>query len=62
MKLTVARGSRTVATVSIHARKGHNRYVLRTKVGGKRLPRGRYRVRLQAAGAAKAYTVAVTVR
>jgi len=50
------------ATVSIHGRKGANRYVLRTKVAGKRLARGRYRVSVRAAGATKTYTLAVTVR
>jgi thermitase len=62
VKVTIARGTRTVATVSIRGRKGQNRYVLRTKVGRKRLARGRYRLRLRAIGAARAYAVAVTVR
>jgi thermitase len=62
VKVTIARGTKTVATVSLHGRRGTNRYVLRTKVGGKRLARGHYRVRVQAAGAARAYTLAVTVR
>jgi hypothetical protein len=62
VKLTIARGTKTVATVSLHGAKGTNRYVLRTKVGARRLARGRYRMRLQAQGAARAYTVAVTVR
>ena len=62
VKLTIGRGAKTVATVSLHGRKGTNRYVLRTKVGSRRLAPGRYRVRLQARGAARAYTLAVTVR
>jgi thermitase len=62
VKVTIARGTKTVATATIHARKGANRYVLRTKVGGRKLARGRYRVRLQAQGAARASTLAVTVR
>jgi hypothetical protein len=39
--------------------------VLRTKIGVRRLARGRYRVRLQAkagTAASKTYTLAVTVR
>jgi hypothetical protein len=62
VRLTITRGARTVATVSLHGRKGANRYVLRTKVGGRRLARGRYRVRVRAQGAARAYTLALTVR
>jgi thermitase len=62
VKLTVARGTHTIATVTIHGHRGRNRYVLHTRVGGKRLARGRYRVRVQAAGATRAYSLNVTVR
>jgi subtilisin family serine protease len=62
VKLTILRGTKTVATTTIHGRKGTNRYVLRAKVGGRKLARGRYRVRLHAQGAARAATLAVTVR
>jgi hypothetical protein len=62
VKLTISRGAKTVATASLHGAKGTNRYVLRTKVGARRLARGRYRVRVQARGAAAASTLAVTVR
>jgi hypothetical protein len=65
VRVTVRRGSRNVATATLHGRRGANRYVLRTKVGSRRLARGRYRVRLQArsgTAASRAYTVAVTVR
>jgi hypothetical protein len=65
VKLTVLRGTRTAATATIHGRKGANRYVLRTKIGTRRLAPGRYRVRLQAkagTAASKAFTVTVTVR
>jgi subtilisin family serine protease len=62
VKLTVTRGTRTIATVSLHGRKGQNRYVLHTRVGGKRLAPGRYRVHVRARGATRAYTFAVTVR
>src|SRR4051812_17689563 len=65
VKLTVLRGAKTVATVTIHGRKGANRYVLRTKIGAHRLARGRYRISLQAkagAAASKTYTLALTVR
>jgi hypothetical protein len=61
----VRRGAKTVATVTIHARKGANRYVLRTRIGARRLARGRYRIRVQArsgSAASKAYTLAVRVR
>jgi thermitase len=65
VKLTVLRGAKTIATVTIRGKKGANRYVLRTKVGARRLARGRYRLRLQAGSgtaASKAYSLAVTVR
>jgi len=65
VKLTVLRGSRTVATATLHGRKGANRYVLRTKIGSRRLARGRYRITLRAragTAASKAYSLAVTVR
>jgi thermitase len=62
VKVTITRGTRTAATVSLHGRKGANRYVLRSKVAGRKLARGRYKVRVRAAGAARAYTLAVTVR
>jgi hypothetical protein len=65
VKLTVLRGARTVATVAISGKKGANRYVLRTKVGSRRLARGRYRIRLQAqsgAAASRAFTLSITVR
>jgi hypothetical protein len=62
VRLTITRGARTVATVSLHGKKGANRYVLRTKVGGRRLAPGRYRVHVRAGGAARAYTLALTVR
>src|SRR3954452_7721744 len=65
VKLTVLRGSRTAATATIHGRKGANRYVVRTKIGARRLARGRYRVKLQVkagTAASKSYTLAVTVR
>jgi len=62
VKVTIVRGTKTVATATIHARKGANRYVLRTKVGGHTLARGRYRVRLRAQGATRASALTVTVR
>ncbi|MEA2385424.1 MAG: serine protease [Solirubrobacteraceae bacterium] len=62
VKLRISRGAKTVATVSLRGAKGANRYVLRTKVGARRLTRGRYRVRVRAQGAAAAYTLSVTVR
>jgi thermitase len=62
VRLTISRGSRAVATVSLPGAKGANRYVLRAKLGSRRLAPGRYRLRLQAQGAARAYTLAVTVR
>jgi hypothetical protein len=62
VRLTISRGSRAVATVALHGAKGANRYVLRTKLGSHRLAPGRYRLRLQAQGAPRAYTLAVTVR
>jgi hypothetical protein len=62
VRLTLSRGTRTVATITLHGAKGTNHYVLRAKVGSHRLTPGRYRLRLQAQGAARAYTVAVTVR
>jgi thermitase len=62
VKLKIAHGTRTMATASVRGIKGTNRYVLRTKVGARRLARGRYRLRLQAQGATRAYTLGVTVR
>jgi thermitase len=65
VKLTLRRGSRTVATVTIRGRTGANRYVLRTRIGARRLARGRYRVRVQAragAAASKTFSVAIAVR
>jgi thermitase len=65
VRVTVLRGTRSVATVTLHGRKGANRYVLRTKVGAHRLARGRYRVKLQAkagTAASKTYSLSVTVR
>jgi Subtilase family len=62
VKLRIAHGTRTMATAALRGIKGTNRYVLHTKVGSHKLARGRYRLRLQAQGAARAYTLTVTVR
>jgi thermitase len=65
VRLTVFRGSRRITTVTIHGRKGANRYVLRTRLGSRRLARGRYRVKVQAragGAASRTYTLVVRVR
>ena len=58
--IALRQGAEAIDT--LHGAKGTNRYVLRTKVGARRLARGRYRVRVQARGAAGAAALAVTVR
>jgi thermitase len=66
VRLTVSRiaggRARRVATVVLQGRTGANRYVLRARVGGRRLARGRYRLRLQAVTGGRAYTLTLTVR
>ena len=55
---------RTVATVSVRAGRGANRYVLRTRIGSRTLRAGRYRVVVQAVSGSRrstAGTVGLTV-
>ena len=67
-RITIRRRSgdayRTVATVRVHAGRGANRYVLRTRIGSRTLRAGRYRVLVQAVsgtGRSSTRTVGLTV-